>query len=313
MVTSFTLGNDFNTTGTTGFVFLNLPVSARFASMGETGITLNSAGADGMFINPGLIIRTENNTSLTMTHGQWYGDTKHQSFGLVRKFGYFGALGLSINYFDFGEIAKTRAVFPHEINNLQEGDNNLYYDLGTYSAGAFALGLSYSRFLTLNFSFGATAKYVRETIDEYDTDNVLLDLGFVYNTGIGSFRIGTFLKNFGLESEYVDEQFKMPQRLVLGISGEIFGSLESANYTSLYLEAVHPNDAGEHIHLGIENKLLNILYLRGGYKFGYDHENLTLGLGTEFVYKAKNLRLDISYMNHEYLEETLRYSLSMEL
>ncbi|MBN2279335.1 MAG: PorV/PorQ family protein [Candidatus Marinimicrobia bacterium] len=313
VLASVVAGKDFNTTGTTGFVFLNLPNSARFASMGETGITMNGAGADGIFVNPGLLARARNHTDLTVTHGQWYGDTQHQSMAIMQKFGNMGVLGVSLNYFNFGEIAKTRTVFPAEISNITAGDNNLYYDLGTYTAGAYALGLTYSRFLTLDFSFGATAKYVREMIDEHDADNILLDLGFVYNTGVGSLRIGTFLKNFGLEAEYVNEQFKMPQRLVLGISGEVFGTLESANYATLYIEAIHPNDAGEHIHVGIENKLLNVLFLRGGYKFGYDHENLTLGLGTDFVFKARHLRFDLSYMNHEYLEETLRYSLSMEL
>ena len=305
--------DNFNTTGTTGFVFLNLPVSARFAAMGETGITMNSAGADGLFVNPGLIARSPNQTSINMTHGQWYVDTQHQSLGITRKFGNFGSLGLMLNYFDFGDIQKTRTLFPDEVGNLTAGENNLYYDLGTYSANALAVGLAYSRYLTYDFTFGAMLKYARETIDSHTADNVLLDLGFVYNTGIGSLRIGTFLKNFGLESEYADEQFKMPQRLVLGISGEVLGSLEAANYLSIYLEAVHPNDAAEHIHLGMESKLINALYLRGGYKFGYDHENVTLGLGTEFIFRARQFRFDMSYMNHEYLEQTLRYSLSMEL
>ncbi len=314
MVLSLLLSaEDFNTTGTTGFVFLNLPVSARFTAMGETGITLNDVGADGLFINPGLIARGKSRTSITATHGQWYGDSKHQTLGFSHNFGNFGSVGIMFNYFDFGDIQKTRALFPDEVGNLSEGDNNLYYDLGTYNAGAYALGVAYSRYLTLNFTFGTTMKYVRESIDSYYADNLLLDLGFVYNTGIGSMRIGTFLKNFGLETEYEYEQFKMPQRLVLGISGEIFGDLNAKNYTSLHFEAVHPNDAAEHIHLGIESKLMNILYLRGGYKFGYDHENLSVGMGTEFVYRARHLRLDISYMNHEYLEETIRYSLSMEL
>jgi len=38
---------EFQKTGTTGFTFLNLPVSARYAAMGETGISMPNGQADG--------------------------------------------------------------------------------------------------------------------------------------------------------------------------------------------------------------------------------------------------------------------------
>jgi len=303
----------FNTTGTTGFVFLNLPVSARFAGMGETGITLENVGADGVFINPALIARIENRNSVSLTYGSWYVDTNHQGAAYVHKFPMLGSLGVMVNFFDFGTMARTRTIAPDEVNALNPGDNNVYLNLGSYSAGALAAGISYGRYLTKDFSFGANLKYVRESIDAYYADNFLLDLGFIYNTGVGPLRVGAFLKNFGLETEYENESFKMPQRLVLGISGEILGSLQDPTYVTMLAEAVHPNDAAEHIHVGLEARLFNLLILRGGYKFGYDHENLAVGMGARFVYHARAFRFDLSYMNHKYLEHTLRYTLSMEL
>ncbi len=304
---------DFNTTGSTGFVFLNLPVGARFAAMGETGITLANIEADALFTNPALLARLSGNNSATMTFGNWYVDTRHSAVAYAHRFPMMGTVGIMLNYFDFGEMVKTRTIAPEEVAAQGAGENNIYYNLGSYHAGAFAVGAAYSRYLTKDFSFGALLKYVRETIDSYYADNYLVDIGFVYNTGIKSLRVGTFLKNFGLETEYEDETFKMPQRLILGISGEIYGSLNDPTYVTLLLEAVHPNDAAEHVHVGIESRIYNLLALRAGYKFGYEHENLSLGIGSRFLFKAKAFNFDLSYMNHTYLENTIRYSLSMEL
>jgi hypothetical protein len=301
----------FSTTGTTGFVFLSLPVSARYVSMGETGITLDNAGADGLFINPALGARVDNKNNLSLTYGNWYMETGHHSLAYIRKFPVLGSFGVSINYFDFGSIQKTRTISASEISTLQPEDNNIYIDLGSYSAYGLAAAFSYSRFLTTKFSFGANLKYVREAIDKYYTDNVLVDLGFIYNTGIGPLRVGAYLNNFGLETEYVDESFKMPQKLVLGVSGEVFGSLNDPTYVTVLAEAIHPNDAAERVHFGAEARIANLILLRAGYKYGYEFENFTFGLGAKFVYRARPFRFDLSYMNHEYLEQTIRYTLSM--
>jgi hypothetical protein len=54
------------------------------------------------------------------------------------------------------------------------------------------------------------------------------------------------------------------------------------------------------------------IILRAGYKFGYDDENLCLGAGLRFSVADKRFGFDFGYMNHEYLDTTLRYSLVME-
>ena len=46
---------DFQKIATTGFVFMELPVTACSFAMGETGITMTNAAAKGLFTNPALI------------------------------------------------------------------------------------------------------------------------------------------------------------------------------------------------------------------------------------------------------------------
>lgn len=296
---------DFQKIGTTGYVFLELPVTARNVGMGETGISLPDAAAEGLFWNPALIPLGDQKAAFAVSHTNWYVETTLQAFGVTYDIPLFGTLGLQAVYFDFGEIQKTI--------NPTASQTGSYIDLGTYTAGAYAIGLTYARSLTNKFSFGATLKYVRETIDIYNSDNVIADIGFMYFTGFKSLRIAASLQNFGLESKYETEKFKMPQQLKMGISGEVFGTMESANRLTLLAEAIHPNDADERIHLGMEAVLYHSVILRAGYKFGYDEENLCAGAGVRFDVKGNNIRFDFAYMNHKHLDSTLRYTLAMEL
>lgn len=295
---------DFNKVGTTGYTFLQIPATARYAAMGETGITLPDVNSEGVFINPSLLALSPARISLNLTYANWYVETSHQAAGFSYNLGDFGTVGLQMLYFDFGDVRKTRNPLPTESGS--------FVDLGSYQAGGLALGLTYARMLTDQFAFGLTLKYINEKIDDYSADNVIMDLGFLYMTGIHSLRIGAFLQNFGLDSKYIDQKFKMPQLMKLGVSGEVWGDITDDNHVTVLAEVAHPNDIQEHIQFGVEGVLLKHLVLRAGYKFGYDAESLTYGLGLRFDFKGKAVRFDASQMNHDYLESTLRMTLALE-
>ncbi|MBN2354819.1 PorV/PorQ family protein [candidate division KSB1 bacterium] len=295
---------EFNKVGTSGFVFLEIPASARFAALGEAGVTMLDAGSEGLYVNPALTALGNQRFTLNVSYANWYVETQHQAVALTYRVPVIGTFGLQAIYFDFGTIEKTI--------NPTLSQTGSYISLGEYSAGAYAVGLSFARQLTDRFAFGASVKYVRENIDTYHADNVVTDIGFVYLTGFHSLRIGTFLQSFGLETKYAGEKFKMPQQLKMGLSGELLGNMAAANRLTLLAEAVQPNDNDGRIHMGMEGLLLNALYLRGGYKFGYEHENLCLGFGLAFNSTFGRMRCDFAYMKHKSLDQTMRYTLAME-
>lgn len=304
MLPSLVFTRDFNKVGTAGYVFLQIPVNARYVALGETGITLPDVHSEGLFMNPALIAAGEQKLSANVSYSNWYVETSHQAAGMTYNFPLIGVIGLSVVNFDFGDIQKTRNPKPTETGSFVE--------LGTYSAGAYALGLSFARMLTNQFSFGFTLKYVRESIDAYYSQNVISDLGFLYFTGFKSLRIGAFLQNFGLDARYIDEKFKMPQQMKLGLSGELWGTRNEANYLTLLVEVAHPNDVNEHLQFGFENVWLDHFILRMGYKMGYDDENLTFGAGLRYSHHGNMFRMDAAYMEHDYLESVIRYTLIME-
>jgi len=306
-------GAEFRNTATTGYNFLNLPVSSRFASLGETGISLPDMGSEALFVNPALSAFHPGKGDLSLSYGDWYLDTEQNAAAYIRRFSFLGTLGLSLYHFDFGSTVRTRNFAPEEVAALQDGDLNTYRDLGKYSSAAYAAALHFARKTTGSFAYGLSLNYIQETIAEYSASNMAFNVGFMYFTGIGSIRVASYLKNFGLEGAYVYEKFKLPQSLSLGVSGELIGSMDDPTRLTLLLEAVNPNDIGEHLHLGGEFRWQGLLTLRAGYKFAYDAEDLSLGLGTRFTLKGRSVRLDLAYMDHDYLQSTLRTSLSLEL
>ncbi len=69
--------------------------------------------------------------------------------------------------------------------------------------------------LTDRFSVGVTLKYVQEKIDIYKADNILFDGGVIYHTGFHSLSIAARIHNFGTNTKFINDEFKMPSTLRL--------------------------------------------------------------------------------------------------
>ncbi len=186
----------------------------------------------------------------------------------------------------------------------------VYDVLGNFSANAISLGLSYSRALTDKFSFGLTVKYVREGIDDYSANNILFDGGVLYYTGFKSLRLGASIQNFGVETKYINDPFKMPSVLKLGLAAEIFGDMKSEYRVTGIVEALHPNDGDERMNAGLEIGWKNMVILRGGYKFFYDEETWSVGLGVNPSTQIP-VSADFSFADYGRLGNILRFTLNL--
>lgn len=267
---SFTeiFSQQFRKTATAGFVFLEIPVNARTTGLGEAGITLSDLNSDGIFVNPAICGFTNKMHSVSFSYSPYFAEIKqyaasysfNSSIGVLS----FGAL-----MFDYGSMPKTEKVAGQRVYDI----------LGTFNSKSLAFALSYSRMLTDKFSFGISVKYVNEKIDIYSADNVVLDGGVLYYTGLGSLRIGAVIQNFGTDAKFINDPFKMPAVLKLGAAAEILGDFNSDYRITTILEALHPNDGDEKLNSGIEISWKNNFSIRGGYKFFYDEETYSFGIG----------------------------------
>jgi hypothetical protein len=198
---------EFKKTSTAGFVFLQLPVSARSAAMGESSISLQDLNSDAIFINPAAAGHMNFTHSFSASYSPWIADIKHYvtSYSYRSPFGVFSAGAIML---DYGSMQQT--IIP------TSASQGLYTVVGNFDAKALALGLSYSKLLTDRFSFGVAFKYIEEKIHIYSASNVLFDGGVIYNTGFNSLKIAATFQNFGVETKFINDVFKMPTVLKLG-------------------------------------------------------------------------------------------------
>jgi len=62
------------------------------------------------------------------------------------------------------------------------------------------------------------------------------------------------------------------------------------------IDTYKPNDHQQRINSGFEFSFLKILFLRTGYKYGYDEEHYTFGAGINYKLLSNlRIRLDYSY------------------
>lgn len=301
LIQTFVIAQDFKKTATAGFTFLEIPVTARTSALGESSISLSDMNSQGIFTNPASLGFTDITHSFSASYSNWFADIKHyaSSYSFSSDLGVFG---VGIVVLDYGSMPRTVAG----------GGQRVYNIIGSFDANAISVGIGYSKMLTDRFSFGIVAKYVEEKIDIYKANNVLLDGGVLYYTGLGSLRIAASLQNFGTNSKFIADEFKMPIMLRLGAAAEVLGDKNSDYRITLIAEALHPTDADERINFGTEISWNEMVTLRAGYKFFYDEESFSIGFGLNPKLNIP-FSTDFSFADYGRLGNILRFTLQLGL
>ncbi len=291
------LASDFKKNGTAGFVFLELPATAQTAALGECSVSLTDLNSSAVFSNPAILGLSNQKVSFSSYYSPWIAEIKN--YGLSASYASsLGSFALGVVALDYGTMPRTKKL----------NDQRVYEQDGTFDAGSYAIGLSYSRALTEKFSFGLTAKYVDEKIDIYNATNIVMDAGVFYYTGFRNLRIGAVLQNFGTDAKFLNKPFKMPAELRIGIADELLQN-ENSRLTGM-VEFLHPTDSDEKVNVGAEYEFMNFLVLRGGYKFFYDEETWSCGIGLK---KLGNypVAVDVSYSDYGRLGNIVRFTFQM--
>ncbi len=190
-------------------------------------------------------------------------------------------LGFTVNSLNSG-VMEVRTEFE------PNGTGQQFYANNT------ALGLSYARRLSRQFSLGIGIKYVYEGIATYTNHTVTSDIGFLYTTDFKDLTFAVAVKNFGgnssmsgddLEVGYNRtavslEKYTAPTVFRLGLSFIPYATDSKELMVSAELN--HPSDNAENIRLGGQLNMNELLFLRLGYKLSVKGQNYpTAGLGVK--------------------------------
>lgn len=298
---NFSFAQEFKKNATAGFVFLNIPTNARTAALGEASIALDNLNSAGLFVNSAILGFAQTQHSFTASYSPWIAEIKNYSAAYSFASD-FGVLAAGFILFDYGSMPRTTV-----------GAGQKVYDVvGSFNANSLSLNFSYSRRLTDRFSFGAGLKFVQETIDIYKANNILFDGGVLYYTGLGSLRIAATIQNFGTNAKFINDEFKMPAMLRLGAAVEVFENFSSDYRITLSTEALHPSDGDERINFGSEVSWKNIISLRAGYKFFYDEESYSFGVGINPRFEMP-ATIDFAFADYGRLGSILRFTINLGL
>lgn len=335
---------------TTAVPFVGITPDARHAALGDGGVA-TSPDANAAYWNAGKLVFIDNKKyggsfSYTPWLGKIVNDMWISSLAGFYKIDREQAVGVSLKYFDLGEISF-------------RGNNN--EPLGDFNPKEWALDGTYSRMLTDNFSLGISGRYIHSNLtgaftgsDAQAGNSVAADIGVYYTKPLQTTRnstlsLGAQISNIGAKISYTDNNNKdfLPTNLRIG--GAYTTEMDPYNSITFLLDfnklmvpspganrdtvsllsgmfgsfSDAPGGFSEELEefmtsAGVEYWYRNIFAGR----VGYFNENvnkgnrkyMTLGLG----FRKNNFGIDVAYVvptnqREHPLAETLRFTLLMHI
>ena len=143
--------------GSTSMQFLEVMPVARATALGDA-YSVWASGADAVFWNPSGLALVEDQ-ELSSTFVKWIFDTRQGALSYAMPIGNLGAIGLQVQYVDFGEFDEAVATRPYINQEVNPGLTG-----NTFHPFSYLVGLSYARSLTDKFCTGLTVKYAHESL-----------------------------------------------------------------------------------------------------------------------------------------------------
>jgi len=288
----------FEKVGTTGGQFLKIGIGTRAAGMGDA-FTSVADDASAVYWNPAGLARMSGNT-LAVHHVAYPAQLDINAASYVFGVGFMpGMFAINLRGLSMEPELRTDTTHP-------EGDGRFF------DAGDILFGISYARSLTDKFSTGINANFIQETLADYEANTVAFDLGVLYDTGFRSLRLGMVISNMGAEYSFLSdsESISLPIIFRLGSSINLIERGPHALLSSV--EFSHPPDNAERGNWGAEYGFREFFFLRGGYKFNYDTEGLTGGVGVAFPASVSSTaRVDYAYNDFKTLGTVHRFSVEL--
>lgn len=327
-------GEQFRKVGAAGGQFLKIGVGARAQAMGGAFSGLANDLSSLFYNNAGLI--DMKGYAANVSYTQWFGGYSHNFLAGSIPVGDKYRVGLSIVSLSSGDI-------PYTTLDRQD-------ELGiTYSVQDFALGGTFSAFLTEQFSFGVTLKYVQNSIASLSSSGLVGDVGTMYR--FGGVRVGFSINNLGAQQQYtgqdlnqksdivkelqsqqvdvtlVTSPYNLPLSFKAGIAfdmiTEFFGDGESQADLNANVAREHRwllaadfetlSDVSEQFAIGTEYTWNDLLSLRGGYRFGHDQFGLSGGVGIRYTGGGFDGSLDYSIQPTSRIGIVNRLSIGLRL
>ncbi|RMG61010.1 MAG: hypothetical protein D6715_14430 [Calditrichaeota bacterium] len=311
--------------GTTAATFLEIGVGARALGMGSA-FTAMADDPSALYWNPAGIAKLTRN-GVILNHTEWIAQTRFDYLGGVFHTGRYGTIGFSLTSLTMDDMEVTTIDEPDGTGQL-------------FNASDFAASLTYAMRLTDRFSIGLTGRVIRQIIWQMDAVGFGVDIGVHYQTPFSGLTFGATMRNFGtkmrlqgkntlvlhdpdpsttgnngrIPANQQTESWPLPLTFRVGLAYQLLNS--STHRARLSLDAEHPNDNYESLHLGGEYVFRNVVAVRAGYRSMFldqSEESITLGAGLFYPLLGNVMvHLDFAYIDFGLLDSVYKYSLGID-
>ena len=313
LLLSSTAFAEFTKLAQTGFQFLSVISDARGAALAGAMTTI-PYGSSSLFFNPAGMAKMEGRVDIVASKNTWIADINHTTLSLAfnpaqNRYGVFGFTAQSVNY---GDMQGTM-VWGHEPG---------WIETHTIQPSALSLGFGYAVNLSDRFSIGSQVKYAAQqlggavgeihptqadvedslSVQKFSTSAIAFDFGTLFNTGFKGISFGMNVRNFSNEVAYLEENFQLPLTFTMGLSMDLIDlipNFSNAHSLLMSVDAVHSRSYPEYLNVGLEYKLLDMLYFRYGYLNNRDERASSFGFGVSRF----GLGVDYAYIPFGILDE----------
>lgn len=304
---------EFTKVGLSGGQFLKIGVGGRGTGMAGafSGV---ADDLSSIFWNPAGLVELEG-YGADFSHTFWFAGMSHSFAAVAMPVGEKFRLAASFTSFGSGNILLTTTDTP--------GGNG-----GTYSVSDVAVGITLAGYLTDQFSFGATAKFVSHAFTNTSAQGFVFDIGTRYKTGYNGINLGFSINSLGsrqtfdgsdltstnqpypgtnaspIDMQIQSSSFDMPLSFRAGIGVNMFEGFVSDQPTYDGAVQVHDwvmaadfetfADVPEQFALGTEYTFREFVSFRAGYRFGSDQFGLAGGVGLKYKSAGFDGRIDYS-------------------
>lgn len=322
---------EFTKVGLAGGQFLKIGVGARGTGMAGAFSGLAN-DLTSLYWNPAGVADIKNYAADAHTTF-WFAGMQHSFAAAIMPISDKLRAAVSFTSFNSGDI---------QITTMDQQDGTG----GIYSVSDIALGFSLAGYLTEQFAFGVTAKYVQHAFSQMSAGGFVFDIGTRYNTGFNGMSLGFTITGLGTEQTFAGPEltrtntpfsginttpldmqlqsssFNLPLSFRAGLGIDLFkGFLDVAPPTDTDGTVIHNwlvgldfetlSDVPEQFAIGTEYTFREFVTVRAGYRFGHDQFGLAAGLGLRYTSGDFDGSVDYSINPSANLGLVNRISLSM--
>ena len=193
--------------GNNTYEFLNLPFSARTASLGGTVIGVKDDDLNLTFQNPSLLDSSMNN-KLAMSYVNYFSDVNYGYTAYSRTFDKIGSFSAGLQFLNYGDF-----IAADETGLITGG----------FGAAEYSFNIGYGRSIDSTKNIGATLKTIYSKLEHYTSIGSAIDIAGTYYNAKHLFTAAAVVKNIGVQwKPYVEgNKEPLPFEVQVGFSKKL--------------------------------------------------------------------------------------------